>query len=46
MRTLPRRKPPQDEVALLEEALENLAFVDGSRDFLMLDFDDDVDDEH
>lgn len=46
LQSLLRRKPPQDEVALLEEALENLAFVDGTRDFLMLDFDDDVDDEH
>jgi len=41
-----RRKPPQAEVALIEEALENLAFVDGTRDFLMLDFDDGVDNAH
>ncbi len=41
-----RREPAQEEATLLEEALENLAFVDGTRDFLMLGFDDDVDDEH
>ncbi len=29
----------EDEVELLEDALENLAFVDGTRDFLMFDFD-------
>jgi HEAT repeat protein len=39
LQTLLRRKPPEDEAALLEEALENLAFVDGTREFLMLDLD-------
>jgi len=34
----------QDEAALLEEALENLAFVDGTRKFLMLDLDGEEDD--
>lgn len=29
----------EGEIELLEDALENLAFVDGTRDFLMFDFD-------
>ncbi|MEW6567567.1 MAG: HEAT repeat domain-containing protein [Chloroflexota bacterium] len=29
----------KSEIELLEDALENLAFVDGTRDFLMFDFD-------
>lgn len=30
----------ESEVELLEDALENLAFVDGTRDFLLFDFDE------
>jgi HEAT repeat protein len=32
-----------DEIELLEDALGNAAFVDGTRDFLMFDFDDSED---
>lgn len=45
LQALLRRDPPQDEATLIEEALENLAFVDGTRDFLLLDFEDGGNDE-
>jgi HEAT repeat protein len=34
------RSEDDDEIELIEDALGNLAFVDGTRDFLMFDFDD------
>jgi HEAT repeat protein len=37
------RAEDEDEIELLEDALGNLAFVDGTRDFLMFDFDDSED---
>jgi hypothetical protein len=33
----------ESEIALLEDALDYLAFVDGTRDIALFDFDDDQD---
>jgi HEAT repeat protein len=38
------RSDDDDEIELLEDALGNLAFVDGTRDFLILDLDEPEDD--
>ena len=40
-----RRAEDEDEIDLLDRALENLAFVDGARDLVLFDLDDDAGDE-